>query len=93
MFQGLGHGRFRNISAASWTEENRGTMGIAVGDYDGDGDFDMFLTHWIGQGDAFYQNLWLEQKAGGQLHFSDVADMYGCGEIAMGDAGWGNVLL
>ncbi|HEV2426479.1 MAG TPA: CRTAC1 family protein [Terriglobia bacterium] len=89
MFLGLGRGRFRNVSAASWTEENRGTMGIAVGDYDGDGDFDIFLTHWIGQGDALYQNLWFEQKAAGQLHFSDVADMYGCGEIAMGDAGWG----
>jgi hypothetical protein len=88
MFQGIGHGRFRNISAASWTEENRGTMGIAVGDYDGDGDLDMFLTHWIGQGDALYQNLWFEQKSAGPLHFSDVADMYGCGEIAMGDAGW-----
>ena len=89
MFQNLGHGKFKDISAASWTEENRGTMGIAVGDFDGDGDQDMFLTHWIGQGYALYQNLWLEEKPSGKLHFSDVADEFGCGEIAMGDAGWG----
>lgn len=89
MFQGIGGGRFKNVSASSWTEENRGTMGIATGDFDGDGDLDMFLTHWIGQGYALYQNLWMEQKRSGKLHFSDAADLYGCGEIAMGDAGWG----
>ena len=88
MYQNLGHGRFQDISASSWTEENRGTMGIAVGDFDGDGGMDMFLTHWIGQGYALYQNLWEEQNRRGKLHFSDAADMYGCGEIAMGDAGW-----
>ncbi|HZT68549.1 MAG TPA: CRTAC1 family protein [Terriglobia bacterium] len=88
MYQNLGRGRFQDVSASSWTEENRGTMGIAVGDFDGDGDLDMFLTHWIGQGYALYQNLWMEQKEKGKLHFTDAADMYGCGEIAMGDAGW-----
>jgi enediyne biosynthesis protein E4 len=89
MFKNLGRGKFKDISAASWTEENRGTMGIAIGDFDGDGAQDMFLTHWIGQGYALYQNLWREEHQGGKLHFSDVADEFGCGEIAMGDAGWG----
>ena len=88
MFKNLGRGRFQDVSASSWTEENRGTMGIALGDFDGDGDIDMFLTHWIGQGYALYQNLWEEQHKNGKLHFSDAADMYGCGEIAMGNAGW-----
>ncbi len=89
MFQGIGQGRFKDISASSWTEENRGTMGIAIGDYDNDGDFDMFLTHWLAEGDALYENLWFEQGAHGALHFSDVADMFGCGEISIRDAGWG----
>ncbi len=88
MYQNLGHGRFRDVSASSWTEENRGTMGIAVGDFDGDGDSDMFLTHWIGEGYALYANLWVEQGRKGPLHLSDVADEYGCGGIAMGNAGW-----
>ncbi len=88
MYENLGHGRFRDVSASSWTEENRGTMGVAVGDFDGDGDSDMFLTHWIGEGYALYANLWAEQGGKGPLHFSDMADEYGCGGIAMGDAGW-----
>ncbi len=88
MYQGLGGGRFKNITALSWTEDNRGTMGIAIGDYDRDGDLDMYLTHWLTQGFSLYENLWMEQQEHGPLHFSDVAEMYGCGEIAMGDAGW-----
>ena len=88
MYQGLGGGRFKNITAESWTEDNRGTMGIAIGDYDNAGDLDMYLTHWLTQGFSLYQNLWMAQQERGPLHFSDVAEMYGCGEIAMGDAGW-----
>ena len=52
LYQNLGHGRFQDVSASSWSEEYRGTMGIAIGDFDRDGDLDMFLSHWIGQGDA-----------------------------------------
>jgi len=89
MYQNLGHGRFRDVSASSWTEENRGTMGIAIGDFDGDGDNDMFLTHWVSQGDALYQNLWAEQQHRGKIHFSDAADLYGVGSISMPVVGWG----
>ncbi len=88
MYENLGQGRFQDISASSWTEENRGTMGIAVGDFDDDGDSDMYLTHWIGEGYALYANLWTERGGKGLLHLSDVADQFGCGSIAMGDAGW-----
>ncbi|MHB1938576.1 MAG: CRTAC1 family protein [Acidobacteriaceae bacterium] len=89
LYRNLGHGRFQDVSASSWSEEYRGTMGIAIGDFDRDGDLDMFLSHWIGQGDALYQNLWNEQKSAGKLHFENVADMYGCGAISYSTAGWG----
>jgi hypothetical protein len=89
LYRNTGHGRFQDISAASWTMENRGTMGIAIGDFDGDGDNDMFLTHWVTQGDALYVNLWAEQERRGALHFSDAADLYGCGSISMPVVGWG----
>ncbi len=88
-YRNLEHGRFKDISAASWTEDNRSTMAVAIGDFDGDLDNDMFVTHWATQGDALYQNLWMEEQRHGQIHFSDVADSYGCGEIAMPVAGWG----
>jgi enediyne biosynthesis protein E4 len=89
MFQNLGHGRFQDISASSWTEENRGTMGIAIGDFDDDGDNDMFLTHWVSQADALYQNLWTEQQHRGKIHFEDAADLFGVGSITMPVVGWG----
>ena len=89
MFHNLGGGRFEDISASSWTEENRGTMGIAIGDFDGDGDNDMFLTHWVSQADALYQNLWMEQQRKGKLHLEDAADLYGVGSITMPVVGWG----
>lgn len=89
LYHNLGHGRFVDISAASWTEENRGTMGIALGDFDGDGDNDMFLTHWVSQGDALYQNLWAEQQHEGKIHLQDAADLYGVGSISMPVVGWG----
>jgi hypothetical protein len=83
-----GHG-FKDVSASSWTEENRGSMGIATGDFDGDGDLDMFVTHWLGQGDALYQNLWFEDAGNAKgLHFTDTADYYGCGSISMPTVGW-----
>lgn len=88
LYQNLGIAGYRNISASSWTEEYRGTMGIAIGDFDRDGDLDMFLSHWIGQGNALYQDLWQEQNRKGKLHFTDVASMYGCG-ASYGVAGWG----
>lgn len=89
LYRNMGRGRFENISASSWTEEYRGTMGIAIGDFDRDGDLDMFLSHWTGQGDALYQNLLMEQQKKGKLHFTDVADMFGCGSLSYSDAGWG----
>jgi len=89
MYQNSGGGRFEDISASSWTEENRGTMGIAIGDFDGDGDNDMFLTHWVSQADALYQNLWTEQQGRGKIHFEDSADLYGVGSISMPVVGWG----
>lgn len=89
LYQNLGNRRFKDISASSWTEEYRGTMGVAIGDFDRDGDLDMFLSHWISEGDALYLNMWNEQKAKGLLHFTNVAEMYGCGSISYSDAGWG----
>ena len=88
LYHNLGRGRFADISASAWIIDNRSTMAVAVGDFDGDGANDMFHTHWIGEGYALYQNL-VMQQGGGELHFADCADMYGCGSIGMGDAGWG----
>jgi enediyne biosynthesis protein E4 len=88
LYQNAGKGRFVDISASSWIVDNRSTMAVAIGDFDGDGANDMFHTHWVGEGYALYQNLLMQQGAG-DLHFADTADMYGCGSIGMPFAGWG----
>ncbi|HKW97063.1 MAG TPA: FG-GAP-like repeat-containing protein [Bryobacteraceae bacterium] len=93
------HGRFVDVSSASWVGEYRGSMGLAAGDWDRDGDDDLFISHWIAQQYALYQSLLAEQKfaaqrskgaAGSQeLHFTDVAEMRGIGQVSLQSIGWG----
>lgn len=56
-------GTFDDISHAAWVADYRGAMGLAAGDWDGDGDEDLFVTHWIAQENALYDSL-LEDLAG-----------------------------
>ena len=44
LYQGDGHFRFQNVSAASGIDVSLYGMGVAVGDYDNDGDTDVFLS-------------------------------------------------
>jgi len=62
-------------------------MGIAVGDWNGDGHQDLFLTHWLAQENALYANLLTEP--GGSLRFRDEADRFGLGQIALDFVSWG----
>ncbi len=93
-YRNLGDGTFEEISHASWVADYRGAMGIAVGDWDGDQDLDMFITHWIAQENALYTNL-LSQFAAMDLpstkgiRFMDEADRFGLGQIALDYIGWG----
>src|SRR5215472_5045323 len=66
-------------------------MGLAAGDFDRDGDDDLFISHWIAQGFALYQSLLKEQGGDGksELHFTDVAATNGIGEPSMRSVGWG----
>jgi len=95
MFQNLGDGVFRDVSTSTLTQEYRGTMGIAVGDAENDLDTDMYLTHWIAQENALFENRW--NKAGRDeskakvLRFADVADHQGLGAISLSAVGWGTI--
>jgi len=59
-------------------------MGLAVGDWDGDQDLDIFITHWIAQENALYTHL-----SDKPLAFRDEADRFGLGQIALDFVGWG----
>lgn len=92
LFLNRGDGTFDDISASSLTADYRGAMGIAVTDFDRDGDQDFFVTHWIAQENGLYRNH-LEVDAAGGLFFADIAEMMGLGYSALQFVGWGTDFL
>jgi enediyne biosynthesis protein E4 len=79
-------GVFSDRSSQTLTSENKGTMGLTVADFDGDGDLDFFVSHWLSQGDSLYQNLFAEAH---QLSFADAAEMANLAYISLPMVGWG----
>jgi hypothetical protein len=91
MFRNEGYGRFRDVSHSAWVADYRGAMGLGIGDWDNDLDFDIFVTHWIAQENAIYVNEKgrLKTSADAPLRFVDQADVLGLGHIALDKIGWG----
>jgi len=88
-FLNLGDGNFEDISTVSLTADYRGAMGLAIGDYDRDADLDFFVTHWIAQENALYENHMSVGAEGERLLFTDVADLVGLGATGLDYVGWG----
>lgn len=93
-FRNNGDGTFQEISHRALVADYRGAMGIATGDWDNDADMDMFVTHWIAQENALYNNMktqldTLRLSAANAVKFMDVADRYGLGQIALDYVGFG----
>jgi len=59
-----------------------GSMGIDAGDYDEDGDLDLFLTHVHRETNTLYEN-------GGDGHFTDATDRTGLAAPSLGMTGFG----
>lgn len=97
MFMNLGRGRFADVSHPAWVADYRGAMGLGIGDWDNDGDLDIFITHWLAQENALFDNLLYafgESSAEGKLtRFIDIADQVGLGQIALDYIGWGTSFL
>jgi hypothetical protein len=75
LFRNVGGGRFENVSQDSGASDRGYGMGAACGDYDNDGDEDIYVTN-VGA------NVLLRNDGNGR--FSDVTAAAG-----VGDAGWG----
>ncbi|HLV02599.1 MAG TPA: CRTAC1 family protein [Acidobacteriota bacterium] len=98
MYRNLGNGRFEDVSHKAWVADYRGAMGLAVGDWNNDLDLDIFVTHWIAQENALYDNVmrFPEEGTGDTdhvLHFFDIADQVGLGQIALSYIGWATSFL
>ena len=94
LFRNKGDGTFEDVSYTSFVADYRGAMGIGTGDWDNDGDFDMFITHWMAQENALYTNLIAQLNtkdiaASNRIKFMDDADRYGLGQIALDFIGFG----
>ena len=81
---------FEDAGLTAWVADYRGAMGLAVGDWNRDGDDDLFVTHWLAQENALYDSR-LRQRPdpAAPLTFSDLAAPLGLGQIALPMVGWG----
>ncbi|MEX0905236.1 MAG: VCBS repeat-containing protein [Balneolaceae bacterium] len=87
-YRNMGDGTFLDISHSAKVSDYRGSMGMAFGDWDGDEDIDMFITHWIAEENALYNSSWSDNKTGGMIFFSDEADRLGLGQSSLQKVGW-----
>ncbi len=62
-------------------EEEAG-MGVSGGDYDRDGDLDLYVTHFFRESNTLYRN-------NGQGHFKDITARTGLEENTLATLGWG----
>ncbi|HZF28528.1 MAG TPA: CRTAC1 family protein [Gammaproteobacteria bacterium] len=82
LFQNLGNGTFRDVTAQSGlnTLGARNTISASFGDADLDGDVDLLLAHWGtprppdgAGGNGNTETLWLNDGAAGTIHFTDAS--------------------
>ncbi len=94
LYRNLGDGTFEDLSHPAWVADYRGAMGLAIGDWDNDGDQDIFVSHWLAQENALYVNLLRHRtRQSEQLRFVDDADRHGLGQVALDHVGWGSFFL
>ncbi|MFH5832712.1 CRTAC1 family protein [Halalkalibaculum sp. DA384] len=91
-------GTFTNVSHRAHVADYRGAMGLASGDWDNDGDADLFITHWLAQENALYTNRWRDtlqagSGAGRTLRFTDDSANHGLGHSSLDFVGWATSFL
>ncbi len=93
-----GNGTFTDVSDESWAADFRGSMGVSAGDYDGDADIDLFMSHWVDEENALYRNLLSEsglQNPPTSAHIRFVDESYSAmlAEASIKQIGWGTALF
>ena len=97
IYRNDGNGTFTDVSAESWAADFRGSMGLAAGDYDADGDIDLFISHWIDQEYVLYRNLLKEDapanRIPNRIRFVDESYSSMIAEVTLKEIGWGTALF
>ncbi len=98
IYRNNGDRTYTDVSDDSWAADFRGSMGLAAGDYDADGDVDIFISHWIDQENVLYRNLLKENRNAGNnipkpIRFVDEAYSTMLAEISIKEIGWGTSLF
>jgi hypothetical protein len=78
-------GTFRDVAAAAYVGENRGSMGIAIGDWNRDARPDLVVSHWVGDVPALYERRSPPRR---RMAFTDRAEASGLGRSPRDLVGW-----
>ena len=74
---------FEEAAARAYLQDNRGNMGLAVGDYDADGALDLFVSHFDREHNALYRG------SGPRGRFRDTSLRTGLSADDHDTVGWG----
>ncbi len=90
-----GPGGFKDVSFSTGMDDPRGGMGVAVGDYDQDGDEDLFLSNWQLDANALYRNNLLSHRSQKSrvATFQDVIVQSRLAPYGVGYTSWGAELF
>src|SRR5215470_11928290 len=91
LYRNRGDGTFEDVSYVSGVALNengreQAGMGVAIGDYDGDGRLDIHRTNFADDTNVLYRNL---TERGGDANFTETTFQAGLGEIPIPFLGWG----
>lgn len=92
LFHNLGGGKFEDVSlfsgaAVDAAGKAQAGMGLAVGDFDGDGDPEILVTNFDAEVNSYYRNV----SEGGALQFEDASAASGFGPPSYNVVGFGIV--
>ena len=91
LFHNDGRGNFTEVGLLAGVAYDglgnaNSNMGVDAGDYDNDGQLDLFMTDYANEAPVLYRNL-------GQGLFEDVTNVAGAGRSAFPHVTWGNGLV
>jgi hypothetical protein len=92
LFRNNGNGTFTEVGGALGVDSPLSGMGVSAGDYDNDGDMDIFFTSTQGETNVLYRNLLIDEGrnySGRKKGFIDATVDAGLGEdVGVGFFGW-----